>query len=124
MENEEFLKALLDELKSLNQSQKEISQTLKLLSRSEIERRLSHIFGNSYELIIYQLTNGENPTTEISKHVPISTQTISKLWQKWEELEIVETEGYRNPYRTKYSLEELALLFGIPHIEEKDERKE
>lgn len=25
---------------------------------------------------------------------------------------IVETEGYRNPYKSKYSLEELTLLFG------------
>ena len=44
MENEEFYKALLDELKSLNQTQKEINQSLKMLARSEIELRLSQIF--------------------------------------------------------------------------------
>ena len=114
MENEDLINALLDELKTLNQNQKEISQTLKILARSEIERRLTHIFSNEFELLIYQLSNGENPTTEIAKHVPLSTQTISKLWQKWEEQEIVETEGYRNPYRAKYSLEQLALIFGKP----------
>lgn len=126
MENEEFYKELLDELKSLNQTQKEINQSLKILVRSEIESRLSQIFSNAYEIKIYQLSNGENPTTEIAKHVPISTQTISKLWQKWGELEIAETEGYRNPYRAKYPLEELALIFGEPpeikvtQLEEKD----
>jgi len=30
----------------------------------------------------------------------------------------METEGYKNPYRAKYSLEELALIFG--HLPEKE----
>ncbi len=112
MENEEILNELLKQLKTLNQTQREINLSLKILARSETEGRLTHLFNNPHELIIYQLSNGENPTTVIAKHVPISTQSISKLWQKWEELEIVQTKGYRNPYQAKYSLEELALLFG------------
>lgn len=112
MENEDLINSLIYELKMLNQTQKEISQTLKVLARSECEKRLTHLFKNKDEILIYQLTDGKNTTTEIEKHVPISTQSISKLWQKWEELGIAKTEGYRNPYKAKYSLEELTLLLG------------
>lgn len=113
MENEELLNKLLDQLKTLSQTQNEISTTLKVLVRQEIEKRLSHIFEDNEEILIYQLSDGKTPTSEISKHVAASTATISRLWQKWEEnYGIVETAGYRNPYRAKYSLEELVLLFG------------
>lgn len=114
MENEEFYKALLDELKSLSQTQKEINRSLKILARDETEKRLSHFLKSSYEIKVYQLSNGENPSTEVAKHVPISSATITRLWQKWEQLGIVETKGYHKPYRAKYSLEELVLIFGEP----------
>jgi hypothetical protein len=125
MENEELLDVVLDELRTLNQTQKDISFTLKVLARSEIEKRLAHIFKNRDEILIYQLSNGENPSTEIAKFVSITGKSISRLWQKWEEeFGIVETEGYRNPYHGKYSLEELALLFGKLPVEEVIEEKE
>lgn len=126
MENEDLLNELLGELKLLNQTQKEISHIFKVLVRGEIEKRLSYIFEGSDEILIYQLSDGEKTTSDLTKYVGVSKMTISRLWQKWEELEIVETEGYRNPYRAKYSLEELALFFGkpptndVPQAEEKE----
>ena len=112
MENDELLNKLLDELKTLNQTQSEISTTLKVLARQMIEKRLSHIFEDSEEILIYQLSDGDRTTGALEKLVTGSKMTISRLWKKWEELGIVETEGYRNPYRAKYSLEELSLVYG------------
>lgn len=125
METEELLNDLLDELKVLNQTQKDISHTLNVLARSGVERRLSHIFEGRDEILVFQLSDGEKTTSEISKHVGVSKMTISRLWQKWEEeLDIVETSGYRNPYRAKYSLEELALLIVQPLNNDIDQAEE
>ena len=114
MENEELLNGVLDELRTLNQTQKDISHTLQVLARTEIESRLWPLFEASDDMFIYQLSDGVKTTADLAKHIGTSKMTISRLWQKWEDLEIVETEGYRNPYRAKYSLEELALIFGKP----------
>jgi len=113
MENENINQELLKELKILNQIQREINIALKILIRDETESRLSHVFKNEDEVLIYQLTDGERTTSEISKYVSVSSKTISRLWQKWDEdYRIVETSGYRNPYSTKYTLEELAMIIG------------
>lgn len=117
MEHVEVLIDLLDELRDLNQTQTEINQTLKVMARSEIEQRLSHIFDGSDEILVYQLSDGDKSSSEIAKYVGVSGTTIARLWNRWEEeFGIVETAGYRKPYRAKSSLEELALLFGKPPI--------
>lgn len=118
METNDLLNELLQEFKIFNQIHKEIDDSLKIMARSEIENRLKNIFTNSDEIRVYELSNGENPTTEIEKHVAISASSISRLWKKWEEeYGIVESEGYHNPYRAKYSLVGLALFFGKPTTE-------
>ena len=111
--DEALSNALINILNSLNKTQQEISISLKLLARIEVEKRCSSIFKKDFEYLIYQLSDGKRPTTEIAKYVPVSYKTISRLWKKWEEFGIMETEGSKKPYRAKYSLEELALNFGI-----------
>ena len=127
MENEELLNDLLEELKLLNKTQKDISYSLNILIRSEIETRLKHIFNDGSEILVYQLSDGKRPSSEIAEFLGVSGMTISRLWKKWDdEFGIVETKGYRNPYKAKYTLGELALLFGKPLINDvpQDNRKE
>ena len=81
---EDLIIKLIEELKILNKHQDEICKILQVLARSEIESRLKHIFKNEDEVLVYQLSNGVNPTTEIEKKVSISAMTISRLWQRWE----------------------------------------
>ncbi len=115
MENEKLLSDLLEEMKLLNQTQKDISHSLDVLIRSEVETRLTHIFNDGNEILVYQLSDGKRSTSEITKFLDVSRMSISRLWKKWEEeLGIVETDGFRKPYKAKYTLEELALLFGKP----------
>ena len=113
MENEELLKEIIEEIKLLNMHQNHICKALQVLARGEVESRLKNIFKDEDEIKVYLLSDGSNTTTEIEKLVSMSPMSISRLWQKWEEeFGIVETKGYRRPYRGKYTLEELAILFG------------
>ena len=106
MENEELFIELIEEIKKSNKIHSEIKSSLQVLVRSEVDLRLREIFKNEEEMIVYQLSNGINTTSEIEKHVSISSRTISRLWQKWdEELGIVETEGYRKWPRVRELIE-------------------
>lgn len=113
MDKKDIQEEILGELKSLNRTHSELISLLTIFAQDEIEKHLSHIFSNSKELLVYKLTDGEKSSASIAELVNVSHTTISRWWQKWdEEYGIVETSGYRNPYRAKYTLVELALLFG------------
>ena len=106
-------KNLMDELKKLNETHTSILSTLSLLVQPEIEKRLSHIFTTPGELLAFKLSDGNTSSADIAQQINVSRTTIANWWQKWEEnFSIVETSGYRNPYKAKYTLVELALLFG------------
>lgn len=112
---------LLQELHTLNKTHSEILATLLLLAHPEIEKRLSHIFLNPIEFQAYKLSDGKNTSTDIGNLVKVSHTTITNWWKKWEEdYGIIETSGYRNPYKAKYSLVELALLLGKQRDNEKE----
>ena len=113
MANDIVQEEILGELKTLNKYQSELLSLITIFALDEIEKRLSHIFRDSDEFLVYKLTNGENSTVKIAELVNVSSATISRLWQKWDEdFGIAETSGYRNPYKSKYSIVELTLLFG------------
>ena len=125
MDNTEIHKEILEELRDLNKSHSELVSVLSLLAQEEIEKRLSHIFTNSAEFLAYKMTNGENSSADIAKLLGVSHTTIANWWNRWEEdFGIVETYGYRNPYKAKYSLVELALRFGEKKETEESNRKE
>ena len=108
----DFNQAILLELKELNNHHSNISTYLQLIAQTEFESRLSKIFSNPEEKKAYELSDGKMTSSDIGKITNQSQIKISRLWQKWDEdLGIVETSGYRNPYKAKYSLIELALHF-------------
>ncbi len=97
MENEELLNGLLDELRTLNATQKDISHSLQVLARSMTEKRLAHIFDNPDELLVFQLSDGEKSTSDLAEYIGASKMKISRLWKKWEEdFGIVESMGSKN----------------------------
>jgi len=113
MDEKEYHENILEQLNILNKNQSEIVSILTIFIKAEIEKRLSHIFSNPDEFTVYTLTDGKTSSVKISEFVNVSSTTISNWWQKWdEEFHIVETGGYRNPYKAKYSLIELAILIG------------
>ncbi|MDH5647527.1 MAG: hypothetical protein OEZ01_16070 [Candidatus Heimdallarchaeota archaeon] len=115
MDNSEIFKEILNELKLLNETHGELVTVLSLLSKSEIEKRLAHVFSSSDEMLAYSFTDGNNTTRDVADIVKVSKTTISRWWNKWEEdLNIASQTSDRSPYKKKYSLAELAYYFGKP----------
>jgi len=110
---EQLLSNIVDQLKTLNGTHAQLLATLSIIAQPDIEKRLNHIFLSSAELLAYKLSDGKRSSKEIGDQVDVSHTTITNWWKKWEEsYKIVETFGYRNPYKAKYSLPELVNLFG------------
>lgn len=117
MQENEWYKKIYDELLSLNHVQEKICNSLSVLARREVELRISNILQSNDEITVYQLSDGERSSREISKYVNLSHTTITKLWRKWQsEFEIVTRTESSKPFCAKFSLEELALLFGYQEI--------
>jgi hypothetical protein len=100
---------LVIEFEKLNNT---CSKTLELLEFSigeELEEILTSIFPNPRDRRIYELTNGSRSTREIGKIIGLDQKGISKLWNKWSDLCIVESTGKLKPYKAKYTLIGLAV---------------
>ncbi|MBW8011013.1 MAG: hypothetical protein FVQ83_07210 [Chloroflexi bacterium] len=115
-ENQSEVSKILKELAVIHTR---IEKWLRFFAQSELEKRLSNIFSTNEELIIYELTNGKRSSREIAKLVNKSHNWIVDLWKKWEDdNNIVEPIGPRKPYSAKYTLPELAILFGKSELKE------
>ncbi|MBW8011014.1 MAG: hypothetical protein FVQ83_07215 [Chloroflexi bacterium] len=92
---------------------KDIAASLRALIQPQIESRLSHFFPSSEEMLAYKLSDGTRSTRAISDIVGASHMTIGNWWRKWEEdYSIIESLGKNKPYKAKYSLSKLAIMFG------------
>jgi hypothetical protein len=113
-----------NELKSVNSSLKEISILMQMIIGPEFFKCLKKYFSSSDEMMVYQFSDGKLTSKDISSRVNVSEKTISNWWLKWaSNFGIVETHGYRNPYKAKYSLIQLAYQQMISRIlEEKNEK--
>ncbi len=73
-----------------------VLQNIERLLKFIVKQQLAQIFKEQLvdpkHLEIYQMT-GNNPIREISEKTGISSGSISGLWQKWEELGIIEKDG-------------------------------
>jgi hypothetical protein len=72
--------------------------------------------------ITYQLTNGENRTSDIEKYISFSYRWVSSRHQEWAKIGIVEKEGPQEPYKHIISID--ALGIDCPDIPEPDEDEE
>lgn len=59
--------------------------------------------------IVYQLTNGQNTTKDIEKHIQYSYKWVSDRHQEWAKMGIVEKERPQAPYDHILSLDELGI---------------
>ncbi len=103
------LKDLIDELKTLNQTHKLIAGYLRLMSNAEIEKSLKDTFTSNEEIRVYELSDGNRTTRDIEDLIGVSRQTVSNLWKKWEILGLVEEGKSKKPYKAKFSIIDLAL---------------
>ncbi len=112
--NDHELESLLGELKTLNQTQKQIADYLRILAQPEIESHLKPLFASSIEIRAYELTNGKRSTRDIAELVNSNKDTISSLWKKWAEMGIAESTGNQKPYKARLSLVDLLASLDKP----------
>lgn len=91
---------------------KEQSRWLRFLAFSSLKKVLESNLETKEQKMIYDLSNGENSTTEISKKlklkgIKISHMTVYNYWKKWNSLGIVEpSERYSGRCRKIVNLED------------------
>lgn len=105
----DFEERLITELQKLNKTQKDISNNLLFYNQDEIRKCLSSVFLNDIDRKVYDLSDGKRTTKDIEKLTEYNSMKISRLWTKWSDLGIVETEGYRNPYKAICNDVEIAI---------------
>src|SRR5574341_3010 len=105
--DDQELKPLLAELKTLNPTQRQIADYLRILTQSEIENRLKPLFSTAGEIHAYELSDGSRSTRDIAELVNSNKDTISSLWKKWAEMGIAESTGNLKPYKAKFTLLDL-----------------
>jgi DNA-binding MarR family transcriptional regulator len=72
--------------------------------------------------IIYHLSDGEHSTRDITEHVSVGRNTVSRRQKSWAKMGLLEKEHSRAPYEHVISLEEAGLE--VPEIPEPEEESE
>ncbi len=98
------------ELEKLNKTLSRIADLIEFSMDDEIEEALTDFFTNTRDRKIYELSDGIRSSRDIGKIVSLDQKSISNLWKKWEEIEIVEPTGKLKPYKAKYTIIELVKI--------------
>lgn len=106
---ENTLTTLNDSVFDLQQSVLRIEQYLELLLGNRIKEKIKDLFTNDTEIQVYQLSDGIRTTRQIEEIVKISRSTISVLWKKWSAQGIMFIPVGNKPYKSKFSMIDLAL---------------
>jgi hypothetical protein len=84
---------------------------LRLLAFDRLRQQVERLVRTDRDKLIYELTDGQHSTTEISKTVGISQPAVSSIWIRWRAEGIVaEVPQIRGRCKYVASLDEL----GIP----------
>jgi predicted transcriptional regulator len=78
----------VDELKSL----KRIEDLLTVLARAALADRIDEIMNDKSHRVVLELT-GKMTVRQLAKKTGLSPMTISRLWQKWEEIGLLAKDG-------------------------------
>lgn len=72
--------------------------------------------------IAYQLSNGENTTSDIAEYIPFSYRWVSYRQTEWKKIGILDKSGPQEPYEHILSLDDLGIESPeIPEPEQKEE---
>lgn len=100
---EETAQAILEKLN-------EICLWLRFSSRKALRDVVESVLRDDRDRMIYELTNGKNSTTDISKKVGYSQPAISRIWNRWKKVGIVtEVSGIQGRCKVLCTLDELGI---------------
>jgi CRP-like cAMP-binding protein len=74
------------------QSLRRIEELLALIARAMLADRLDEILSDKSHRLVYEQT-GRTPVKQLATKTGLSTATISRLWQKWEQTGLIVKEG-------------------------------
>lgn len=110
---------MAENLNKLESLMEEFLLLYKFVNKDMISEKL-HLELNSNQLIeIYEKTNGENSTRDISNSIKnkCSHVKIANLWNKWARAGIVVPVGKKGRYKAAFDLSE----YGMSSIDEESE---
>ncbi|MGD0460173.1 MAG: hypothetical protein ABSC21_20790 [Terriglobia bacterium] len=70
-----------------------IEQLLKGLLRTAVSKKLDEINADNTLRVIWDLTGGGTPVTQIAKKAKVSPWKVSTIWQSWQESGLVVKAG-------------------------------
>jgi DNA-binding MarR family transcriptional regulator len=79
---------ITDELRTL----KRIEELLALIAKAMRSEQLAEILIDKKHRLLYEGA-GQFPVTELAKKTDLSPATISRLWQKWEQMGLLVKDG-------------------------------
>ena len=100
---------------------REILKWIKFSGIREVRTVLMNILDTEEKRLIYHLSDGENGSVEIGRRVEVSHVTVTRYWQSWNRLGIVEPLRVRGGlrYRKSFKLEDFG--FSIPAMRKNEE---
>lgn len=88
----------------------EISLWLRFSCRNALKETVRFTLRDDRDRIIYEMTDGNNSTTEISKKANCSQPTVSNIWNRWKKIGIVvEVSGVAGRCKVLCTLDELGI---------------
>lgn len=112
MENDEILKALI----GLDSTLKEMLKWIRFTSMLDLKRVLTETLVEDGDRLVYELTDGDRSTNDVSRLSGVPARTVARRWQSWAKIGIVEkTEKYGGS-RVKHvcSLEDIGIAVAKP----------
>lgn len=91
MENDELAKALA----ALDSTLKEILKWVRFTSLLHLKKVLIETLVEDKGKLVYEMTDGDRSTTDVSRLSGVPPRTVARRWQSWAKIGIVEkTEKY------------------------------
>jgi hypothetical protein len=95
---------------------KEILKWIRFSSIREVRTVLMEILNTEQKRIVYHLSDGQRGSIEIGTQVRISHVTVTRYWESWKRMGIVEPVKVRGGlrYRKLFELEDFGL--SVPNV--------
>lgn len=115
------------ELKKLNEVKELLQEMLKWIKFSgirEVRTVLMGVLDTEQKRLIYNLSDGERGSIEIGKKAGVGHSTVTRYWDSWKRLGIVEPIPVRGGLRYKKLFELEDFGFAIPAIRTEEGQSE
>ncbi len=114
---------IVETLAAIDSTIKEILRWVRFSSLQDLKKVLAETLVEDEERIVFELTDGNRSTIDVSKISGVPQRTVARRWQTWTKIGIVErTEKYGGSrVRQICSLEDVGIV--VPRIKTSDTKK-